>query len=359
MIVSRSLIVGFAFLGLDLLTYHSAKVVVPAMVVLIGLLYLKKLWRIKIFFIAGLIAFSFFVALLFVEPNLLGVARVNQNKTQDSFTVGVLTQRYLTHFSFDYLFNIGDSNPRHSIQTFGIAYKPELVFMGVGVFVLLCGIVDKRRKEFLLLGVWMLLAPVPASISAEVPHAGRAMFMTGSLEIISALGAATLVTLIINKWYRVVSALAIVVLLGVFVFGYLKDYYGEYATRYAIEFQYGMADVVSYVKDNPQYYKVYMTNIRQQPYIFFLFYLKTPLNEFLESVKYDTSGQKSYNTVARYDRFQFGGWDEIESFPNSEILYVVEPAKYTGLRYKDRFEVKKLVKYPNGADAFYLVSGRQ
>ena len=102
-----------------------------------------------------------------------------------------------------------------------------------------------------------------------------------------------------------------------------------------------------------------MDKIRQQPYIFFLYYLKTPLPELLSTVKYDESESKSYNTVLSFSRYQFGGWDIIGSFPNYNILYVITPSYYGGLRYLQQFEVKELIKYPDKSDAFYLVSGNE
>jgi len=40
----------------------------------------------------------------------------------------------------------------------------------------------------------------------------------------------------------------------------------------------------------------------------------------------------------------------------SLIKNILEPYKYSGLRYRKDFQVVKLVKNPDGGDAFYLVS---
>lgn len=117
-----------------------------------------------------------------------------------------------------------------------------------------------------------------------------------------------------------------------------------------------MKDIVYFLKNNPKYNQVYVDNIRQQPYVFFLWYEKVPLPEFLRTVKYDRTTASSFNTVFSFDRYQFGGWDWIESTPLDGVIYVIEPYKYTGLRRREDFSVLKLVKYPNGSDAFYIVS---
>ena len=100
-----------------------------------------------------------------------------------------------------------------------------------------------------------------------------------------------------------------------------------------------------------------MDKIRQQPYIFFLYYFKTPLPELLQTVKYEETEAKSYNTVRSFNNYQFGGWDPIESYPSDKILYIVTPSYYSGLKYILNFEVKKLIKYPDGSNAFYIVEG--
>jgi hypothetical protein len=102
-----------------------------------------------------------------------------------------------------------------------------------------------------------------------------------------------------------------------------------------------------------------MDKIRQQPYIFFLYYLKYPLPKFLETVKYDTTQAKSYNTVESFDKYNFGNWDPVESYPNYGTLYVITPSYYTGLRHLDRFRVNEEIKYPGGGDAFYIVTAQE
>ena len=131
----------------------------------------------------------------------------------------------------------------------------------------------------------------------------------------------------------------------------------QYPKKEAIEWQYGMKQIANYVAEHPEYKKVYMDNIRQQPYIFFLFYTEQNVNKFLETVKYDEGQDRSFNTVASYGRYQFSDWDWVNSHPTRGYLYILEPSKYSGLVYRDELEVVKLVKYPDGGDAFYLVTG--
>ena len=140
---------------------------------------------------------------------------------------------------------------------------------------------------------------------------------------------------------------------------FLKDYFYEYPKRDAIQWQYGMKQVVEYVKEHPEYYRTYMTDIRAQPYIFFLYYLKTPLPVYLKTVKYNTSGSRSFSLVESFDAYEFANWDPIESWPNAVTLQIMTINHYFGLRYRDWFDIKEIVRFPNGEPAFYIVSAKE
>ncbi len=350
------IVLGLGSLGLDLLTYHSAKVIVPPIIVLIIVLYFKDLIKVKKHFLTGLLAFSFFVGLLFAEPALLGGARFKQTSSPEERIIQVVAKKYLKHFSYDFLFVRGDPNPRLSGQT-GTFYKVDITFLAVGALALIWGIL-KGKKEYLIVLSWALLAPIPSSITSEAPHAARAMFMTGSWHLVAALGAYTIINTFKNRYIKIIVSLVIAGALAVSLLGYLQSYFGSYTQRYAIEWQYGMKQIVEYVGTHPEYDEVFMTAERQQPYIFYLFYLRTPLPSYLKTVQYNSTISRSANTVAGYSRYHFGLWDPIESKPVPHVLYVVTPSEYTGLRHKLLFDTVYAVKYPNGTDAFFLVTAR-
>lgn len=359
---------SFLSLGIALFGYQSALAVVPPMTILLITLYFKDLLKIKKFFLAGLgfLAIIFFIFIL--NPPLFGTARMKQTgfynldvkdttlykltKNQILGRINKTFDQYLTHFSRQYLFVSGDRNARLSTQSVGEFYKIDALFLVIGAF----GLLWNRSKEGIILLSWALLAPLPASVVGEVPHASRAMFMFGSWHLISAYGLYTLLKLAKGYYVKAaIIAVTTVVLTYSFV-SYLRYYYGEYSSKYAIEWQYGMKDIVNYVKDHPEYEQVFVTEDRHQPYIFFAYYLKTPLPQYLNTVVYNRSETKDFSTVSYFDKYYFGGWDPIESMPLPGVLYVVTPSQYSGLRHRLEFDTKKVVKYPNGSDAFFLVS---
>lgn len=360
-------ILGFA---LSFISYHPSKIVVPLVVMLLAMLYTRQLFKRNLSFFISLLIGAIFFLIIILNPQLLGIARVNQTslsreavektelfKLTKSDLLGrinlVFTQ-YISHFSPQYLFISGDKNPRLSSQSPGEFYITDAIFLSLGLIFL----IGKRSKEGLILLVWAFFAPLPSALVSEAPHAGRAVFMMGSFHVISAVGLYYGFSFLRKFVVKLVLVALISAVMIFSVTNYLRYYFGEYVSRYAIEWQYGMKQIISFVKTHPEYTQVFMTDVRSQPYIFFLYYLKVPLPEYLNTVIYNNLETKSYNTVSNFDRYYFGLWDPIESFPNKGVLYVVTPSQYDGLRHKLLFDVKKVIYYPNGAAAFYLVSAK-
>lgn len=320
------------------LSYGASKMFIPVFLTLLIIIFREELLKIKKqVLLAGLLILLFAI-FLFFNPQALGLQRAAQTLGQENFAIG-----YLSHFSPVFLFISGDKNPRLSAQNTGEFYPIEGIFLTAGFIFLF----RHRSKANLALLLWALLAPLPSMITSEAPHAGRAMFMMGSWQIISSIGFHRF------KRFFILS----LIILGLFSFNFLFYYFDEYSKRYAIDWQYGMEQIVEFVKSNPQYNVVYMTDLRYQPYIFFLYYLKTPLPEYLRTVTYEkTPEKKGYNNVSFFDKYFFGGWDTVESDPKLGILYVLTPSEYDGLKYKGQFDIKKIIHYPNDTVAFYLVS---
>lgn len=351
----KNIPLSFGLFGLSFFSYHSAKVVIPIVVLVLCLIYFKNLISSKKILIWTACITLLFGLLLVKEPKILGFARINQtnvrNQNFESF-IGSCK----SYFAYSYLFLKGDGNPRASVKVIGQFYKIDFVLLVVG----LLSLIWKRKwKELAILVSWILSSPIAGAISSTVPSATRGIFMIGPIILFSGFGASAIIDFFKKKEIRIFLVVIILFFLGKEVFQYLKYYYSDYAKKEAIEWQYGMKQIVEYLEKNPNYQKVYVDKIRQQPYIFFLYYMKVPLPEFLKTVKYEETEAKSYNTVRSFRKYQFGGWDPIESYPGEGILYVITPSYFTGLRFGDRLEVNKLIKYPDKTDAFYIVSGHE
>lgn len=353
------LVISTLSFSICFLAYHPAKLVVPLTLMLLSLLYIKSLLLNKKNLFFSIIIVFLLAALVALNPPLLGIARINQNSIgKDSNfwrKINLYLTQYSWHFSPNYLFISGDKNPRLSSQSTGEFYKIDGIFLILGLIYLML----RRSKESLVVLFWAVIAPIPSALAAEAPHAARSMFMMGSWHIISALGLYSILTLVKKPIFKIILLTLVFVILVVSLKNYLNYYYGEYPKRYAIEWQYGMKQIVEFTKDHNEYSSVYMTDARSQPYIFFLYYLRKPLPEYLQSVIYNNNlDNKSYNNVATFDKYSFGGWNPAESLPIEGVLYVLSPSQYDGLRFKSKFDIKKVIYYPNNSVAFIMVSAK-
>lgn len=343
--------ISFFLFGLSFFSYHSAKVVVPIVVLFVCLSNLKLLLSNKTALVVSILVTLIFGILIIKDTRILGFARVNQTKLSSEVSI---FDNYKKHFTYSYLFEKGDQGPRASVKVIGQFYKLDLILFLAGLIAL---IIKKKWQALSIILVWLISSPIPSSVSTVEPSAIRGIFMIGPILLLSSVGASSLIMIFKNKFIQIIITFVIFLFLTKEVINYTKYYFNIYPIKEAIEWQYGMKEIVEYGEDNSTIYKMYVDNIRQQPYIYFLYYLKVSLPEFLRTVKYNESNSKSFNTVLSFDKYQFGGWNIIESYPNEGIYYAITPSYYTGLRYIQQFDVVKQIKYPNKTDAFYLVTG--
>lgn len=368
----RGWLINLSFLsfGISIISYHSAKIIVPPVLLWLLVFYFKDLKRLSLNFYFGLVILIAFAIILISNPRILGFARIQQTefskevieKTQafkktSNYLLGlgeITFNQYLTHFTPQYLFISGDQNPRNSVKTHGEFYKIDALFIFIGLLYLL----KMRSKITVIIFTWLLLAPMPSSLVSGAPNATRAVFMMGSMHLLAALGASSIIDWFRGK-IRLFIAIFIIVLLSIQVYNFLNYYFNVYPKKDQHDWQYGMRQSVEFVKNHPDYFQVNMTDIRSQPYIFFLFYLKTPLPEYLNTVTYNNRQEaKSFSTVSAFDKYFFGGWDPIESMPSRGVLYILTSNQYDGLRHKAYFDVKKKILYPDGGIAFIIVSSK-
>lgn len=351
---------SFLFFGLSFFSYHSAKVVVPIVVLLVCLINIKYILQNRVALISLLLVTLFFGILIIKDTRILGFARMGQTKFSEEQTIksggklNLIFDNYKKHFTYSYLFEKGDQGPRASVKVIGQFYKVDLILLSIGLLAL---ILKKRWQALSVILLWLILSPIPSSVSSVEPSAIRGIFMIAPVLLLSASGAEALIGLFKNKWLKMLMFVIILTFLSREALNYLNYYSKVYPVKEAIEWQYGMKEIVEYAKDDSNFQKMYVDNIRQQPYIYFLYYQKVALPKLLKTVKYDQSNSKSFNTVLSFDRYQFGSWNIIDSYPNEGILYAITPSYYTGLRFAPQFEVAKQIKYPDGSDAFYIVEG--
>lgn len=248
---------------------------------------------------------------------------------------------YSAHFSPEYLFLKGDSNPRHHVGEMGMLYMWTIPFLLIGVLVLW----ERNRYIAVFVLAWLLLGPVPAALSIPSPHALRSLTMLPMPQILTAVGLVFLFYRIPVK-FRVFYSL-ILVILTLASFGYyLFQYYGRYPGYSSEVWGDGHRQLVqSLKKDQGRYDKIVVSGHYWQPYIYFLFFNKYDPQNYLDS-----------GSNREFDKYKFGGtsWDKeaysqeldsvdlIEFAESENALIALTPLEYN--LQKDHIDVLYEIK---------------
>ena len=353
-------------------TYHSARAVVPAFILLMALIFRKLLvqrWKeiglgfivglflmvpIALTFIRGSAQARFSVVSVFTNPGIYTqeqerLERQAEYRTEDSdrgsifapfhqrslvFTT-IIVEGYLKHFNFDFLFLRGDGIGRHSAVGMGLLYLWEFPFLLYGLYTM----IKDKWSGMKLIFPWLAVAPLASALTTQAPHAVRALLMLPVLQIITAYGI--IHALRILKKNRYVSVFIGLLVCINFVY-YLNLYYIHTPIERSHDWQYGykeMVEIVTSLGDDAE--TVIVTQRYDQPYIFFLFYDKTDPSYYQSVAESGAAGFGKY-------RFRKVEYAKDSQLPRTLIIGAPDeiPSDAT---------VLDTVKFRNGKTAFVLV----
>lgn len=210
-------------------------------------------------------------------------------------------KHYADHYSFNYLFITGDINPRFSSQSMGQLYLIEILLIPLGAIY----IFKKSRKYFYLIILWIILAPIPAGIARETPHALRTLHILPSFMLLSGAGILFILTIVNKKTFK---RILLILTLGAYIFQFGFFYYNylfTYPTKYGDAWQDGyrqLAEELFKVKD--KYPKITVTDYYGRAYINILYYWKYDSNKYLET-RDAFSEPSGLWTVKAFDNLSF------------------------------------------------------
>lgn len=218
----------------------------------------------------------------------------------------VFITNYFRSLSPSFLFSEGDVNFRQGIHEMGAIYYFESILIILGMFALAK---EQWRKGALIFG-WLLLAPVPASLTFQGGfHATRLFIMLPPLIFLSAVGANWL---LVNRKKKVIKAVSLVVaVLVVFnlVF-YLYRYHFHYGPESWRWWHVGFKEAMLYTKSEEGSYKMVGFNNTYEPSLIrFLFWNKVDPKEFQEEYQKGFQSREifpGYNGFVFKDRYFFG-----------------------------------------------------
>lgn len=207
---------------------------------------------------------------------------------------------YLKHYSYNFLFNVGDTNLRSQMPGFGQIYWISLLFLILGILYLL-----KNRSfgGFLILYL-LLISPIPGALTRESPHALRSISAIPFFAITTGAGL-TYLTEKFRKYNHIITYFSVFMFLICFGF-YLNKYFTLYPIISSDEWQLPYKEIFQEYERNPKKDgKVVITDKYGQPYIFALYYLKINPNDFRQTVKYNPPDKWGFSLVSSFSNFEF------------------------------------------------------
>ena len=333
----RMFVFSLTFLVLSLYTYHASRVVTPLLGLGLLVIYRKQIRKSLKPFLAALL----FGALLLIPlvndfanssaiSRVAGVGlfadtgplqRINEQRGEHGDYQALFPklihnkavnyslafwENWGKHFWGEFLFLSGDEIQRDKVPETGQMYLFDMILLVVGLMA-----IARYPQGWAPILLWLAVAPTAAALTFQSPHALRAENMVIPLVIIGALGFVTIIVWmkknIKTRSLFVICHLSFIILIAWQFARYQHMYWVHMAREYPYSSQYGVKEMVSYIRQNEsKYQKIFVTDRYDQPYVLFLFYLKYPPETFQVEHNLTPRDNFGFSTVRAFDKFHFG-----------------------------------------------------
>ncbi len=225
------------------------------------------------------------------KNNYLGVLIHNRRVVY----LQTLGKNYLSHFNPIWLFVTGDSVNRHHAPGMGQLYIFSLPFILLGIYFL----ISKTLSVSWILFALFLLAPIPASLTFEVPHALRSLIFLPTWQIFEAAGIFVFGSYVLGIKRKVLKTAVMIISFLLFVvnFAYFfHQYFAHTNLDFQRDWQYGYKEVIEHVsvyKNTDK--RIVFSSTFEQPYIFYLFYARVNPEEYIASGGSMRTSEKCYS----------------------------------------------------------------
>ncbi|MBU0579427.1 glycosyltransferase family 39 protein [Patescibacteria group bacterium] len=270
-------------------TYHSAKIVVPLVMLILviwhGKKVFKKAWQ-AIF--AGGLGLVLVLPMIWDSFKGQGLERLGTT-ILDEFSglelILTIFKQFFAHLSPAFLIMGKTTTLRHGDGAWGILLPTTFIFVILGIifgaiFTVRCFKKKKINKDiFYLFYLGMLLAVVgiiPAALGEEIPHSNRALLALPGFILLAVFGLKSFINQIKKSEIKksVVGTLVLVHLL--FFIAYISSYFSIFAVKSASDFKDGYLEAFEYIVPyEEQVEKILFTSDYGQPYIYALFVRQT------------------------------------------------------------------------------------
>lgn len=243
-----------------------------------------------------------------------------------------VAQRYLSHFSPNFLFITGDTF--EIFRVIGTGFLPLLCapFLLIGLYKLIV----IRPPWFKILLLWLLLSPLASSFTIFTPSVSRSMNMVVPLVLFSAYGATTAYAFATAKFGNAMTILFPSLLTSLVIINtayFFNRYFIQTPKITAEKWNDGYQEVVDYVgKIEKNYDKVIISSAQAPSYIFYAWNLRYDPTKFQKEAQVNhTPDEHGLNFTRQFGKYYFTKEisAEITTQQSTEkVLYVGFPQEF-------------------------------
>lgn len=311
----------------SLYTYHSSKIFVPLILVLILISFSKQLKPLIIKILpAGIINLALLYPL--VKDSIWGEGMTRAGSLIFNEKLGLIQlvntilKQFFIHFSPGFLFFGQTDTLRHSPGKWAVLLPGSALLILIGIYSLLKKKV-KSKKLFLFLLAWLVIGILPAALATPVPHSNRAILALPAIILILSF----ILSLVKSKFILI----TFILLQSWGFLAYLNYYYKDFAALSATDFKDGYLEAMEIAQDyekglnnKPKVDKIVFTNDYGQAYIYALFTRKTnPIwYQGGSLIKYEFKDDINVGDLSRHNALVIGSsTDELPTEQADHLVY--------------------------------------
>jgi 4-amino-4-deoxy-L-arabinose transferase-like glycosyltransferase len=287
-------------MGASMYTYHALRVLAPLMSILMIIIYRKKYFQTKYWWLSLLVAIAISIPIAMSWATPMIQQRINETSLFSTSQAVIMTNaervadgntwwshlihhRYIywgkeilagmvSHVNPQFLFLDGDGNNRHQSGYIALLFPWMIIPILVG---LRRTLKLKYRQVGLITIGWIILASIPVALTNLTPHTLRFLPAAPAVAIIMGLGMGEIWQFLAQYRYKQILVGLTIAIITIWLGAYSYDLWWVYPKRVSQDWQYGYKQVVQLIKPYADAGRlIQFTREYGRPSMYVMFYMK-------------------------------------------------------------------------------------